>query len=201
MNNDLDFLDSVSVECEAAESKTGFVQHPCGSYAALVEGHTMKVIPSGSPVWELTIKTAHGIAQHSCWGFSSDDIQQARSSQTSRDRMMGTIARHKRLFVDLGVWTAEEAKGKTWSLISTSWDLLTGKSCQLVVKPDHKKPGYTLTYVNAPTDHPDIVGKALTPEPKSSTSGRMPPRDDFSDIQPSTRRAPSAQADQGGIPF
>lgn len=194
--NDLDFLNQMASTAEVAEGGQ-FIKHPCGTFAGVIEKVDQKNVEQ-RPVWELFIKTAYGSASHSRWGFSPNDMAEGRRSQEARDRMVGNISRIKRLFVDCGVWDSEQAKAMTWNEILGAWQHLLGKKCQLVVKPNQKKQGYTVTFINSPSDDPDIVDPIqVSPAPQGASNGQF--KGNAAGV--SNRKPPGSDVDDMGIPF
>jgi hypothetical protein len=193
----LDFLDQITNQADQ-ESIPDFQPHPLGSYAGVVTEVKQKTIKD-KPVWEIFVKTAHGVTNHNRWGFSPAEMslgaQRTSAGEEQRDKMVQTVARHKRLFVEMGIFTAEEAKSVKWNDILGSWVKLQGRPCNIVVKPDQKKQGYTMSFLNGPNDKPDLnEGSVGAPPPKSSRNGSATPFDD--DLKP-----PGLDSDLGSIPF
>jgi hypothetical protein len=191
----LDFLDSLSAGQDADESPSGFVQHPCGSFNGTIEKVTQKTV-NDRPVWEIFVRTQHGLANHNRWGFSPQDMSNAKTRQDDRERMIGTIKRHKRLFVDCKVWNVGDAKSMKWNDILGAWVQLQGKACEVVVKPNHKKPGTTITFVNAPREgHVDQIDQIQPqPVPSAPASSSAAPTD-------TSRKLPGEDSSVNDIPF
>ena len=199
--NDLEFLNTLTSQAPAAEStEVGYQNHPCGSFNGTIVDVKQKNV-NERPVWEFSVKTAHGQVVHNRWGFSPDDLNVAKVNPTEREKMLASIKRHKRLFVDLKVWSNFHATDKTWVDILSSWILLKDQSCRVVVKPNFKRPGYTLSFINAPMpSQPDMMDQ----NQDVGTPERMAPASPFpsnpsSPGTPTNRRVPSDDFDN--IPF
>ena len=163
MSMNLDFLNQVSSTTEAAEA-SGYRPHPLGDYHGVIETIEQKTVRDRQ-VWELIIATHDdnntpiGRTNYNIWGFSEADIMNAQRSQEERNKMVDAIARIKRLFTDLGIYTPEEAKRLPWASpnpqendILKSLVKLRGRRCAVSVKTNMKDPSKTITFVNAPID-------------------------------------------------
>lgn len=156
----MDFLNQLTSQTGAAESVTYHI-HPLGSYNGVVTGTEKKVI-NDRPVWELTIKTAVGLATHNIWGFSPQDVSMGQHDAHSRERMVKNIARIKRMIRELGgIVPDSEIDGMGWNQGELSVvgvldrGMVHGKKCRIVVKVDDKKPDRRTVFVNPFEDIPD----------------------------------------------
>ena len=197
---DLEFLNNMASKTEAEEGEI-YVPHPCGTFNGTIASYAQKT-KDGRPVWEFFIRTAHGTANHSRWGFSAENIENAKKTQEDYDRVMNTIKRAKRLFVDCEVWKHSEATSKTWNDLLGAWGQLVGKACQIAVKPNQKKPGYTITFINAPRpDMQDVVDvEQVTPPPKTASAnvGSLPQNTVTGTV---SNRKPPGSGNLDDIPF
>ena len=152
---DLEFLNSLTAQTKASES-TSFGPHPCGRFSGTVVDVVQKTV-NDKPVWELFVKTSQGTVNHNRWGFSGDDLNNAKSSEAEMKRIIDNISRMKRLFVDLKLWSPSEADTKTWNDILGSFVSCKGKTCEVVVKPNYKREGQVISYINEDRGLPDLV--------------------------------------------
>jgi hypothetical protein len=196
MDSTLDFLNSLSGNAEAAES-VGFVQHPLGTFHGVVESVTQKS-HNGSPLWELKIATSIdggkpvGHAQFSIWGFSQAEVDDARRTEAGKKKILDSIARIKRHFVDLEIYTAEQVKSMIWSnatngdlCILGSFKLFQGRKCSIAIKPNNKDASKQVTFLNAPQAFVSgIASQGYSPQASNSPtppSGTLvPPGSEFS---------------------
>lgn len=140
---------------KGTKASDGFTQHPVGDYPGVITTIKQnKLEKTGQYLWNLSIKTAHGNAQFTIWGISEQDIQKANSNQADRDKLLSALGRHKRLFVDLGVFSKEDADTLGWmegdhSVIGSLSKLL-GRACNVHIETSANNPKYQNVYINAP---------------------------------------------------
>lgn len=126
---------------KAEDAKTGYVAHPVGTYNGIVTGIEEKEY-EGKAIYEMIIQTDVGIAKHGIW-----DLDEADYEKVGEERFLATLARYKKLVVDLG--QVEPGSYEEWlrALGNT-----VGSSCSIKVVASNKKPGEVIVFVNAPSD-------------------------------------------------
>lgn len=160
-----DDLEDIASEAKADQAQSGFNRHPRGSFQGTVSDIVQKDL-SGQPVWEILVQTDAGVGQFTLWGWKPGEVAQAKAQAASGNvealqKVQGAMARHKRLFVDLGLQEPESwAKGPN-SIVGRLGEL-RGCECTLVVQPDRKKPERDKVFINAPARDP-LEGAAHHP--------------------------------------
>lgn len=179
-------IDALNQICGGVAPSEGFAQHPVGIWPGTIVDIKQRVLDHGTPLWDLSIQTEAGNARFTIWGFSPEDIKKATMEQKARDQMLQSIARTKRIFVDLGIWDDDTAKSAVWSggtnSILGALQFLKGKPCTINVQPSKKEAGKVVVYLNAP--------QSTEQEAESAISGHG--------YQPS-HSAPQSSLDQ--VPF
>ena len=150
----MNVLNQWAKDAEVSEGG-GFAPHPLGDFPGVIVSIKQKTIEkTGQAVWNINVKTAHGTGQYTIWGFTDKDMQEANTKQDARDQLLATLGRYKRLFVDLGVFTKEEAKSLGWDegphSVIGALNSLMGKACMLHVETNMNNPKYQNIYINAP---------------------------------------------------
>lgn len=162
----------------AADAPTGFTRHPLGDFQGKFE-KLLKKNHNDMAIWEFTIVTDVGEAQYPIFGFKPGEAAAAKAKAKAGvdddlKKIQQKIARTKRLFVDVGLEEPE-----TWAQGDNSvlgrLEELIGRECTLVVRPNKKKPGEVMVFVNAPRDA-ELGGGAGGPElPDFSAGGPSTP--------------------------
>ncbi len=161
----LDFLNDIAGGTDAADAPE-YKKHPIGEFHGVVDNVGQKAMPQQQNViFEFSVKTYDndhnpvGTAEYSEWGFSDEQIEEAKTTQEGRDKAVDKVRRIKRLFTDMKVFTPAEAKALVWSSkdaskpsVLNSFRLLVGKRCSVSVKQSFKDPSKTKIFLNGPSD-------------------------------------------------
>ena len=173
----IDFLNSIAQQSKAAESPD-YKPHPLGEFHGVVQKVENKYVKQmNNSVMELKIATTDqngnrvGVANYNEWMFNSEDIQNAQSSEEGREKLKSRIARMKRLFVDLDVYTPDYVDTMPWSNphdpnnpgMLESFDKLMDARCSVTVKANTRPNKPAMVFVNAPLD---IVTGVSGPAPE-----------------------------------
>jgi len=155
----LDQLNEITRQAAVPED-TGFTAHPMGEFSGVVYEVSQKS-HNNTPIYEIKIKTAHGTCKHAIWGYTQQDVQKMAAEPKYKEQVQNNIGRHKRLFVDLGVWSEDQAQAAGWSAgdcnILNDLQKLGGKKCRVVIKPNHNNPAKTVMFVNKASGQPDAL--------------------------------------------
>lgn len=156
---------------------------PPGEYPGILETPIQKTW-DGKTFWEIPINTTRGKTNVTIWDFDGSDVQRAETDPGFREKVQNKIARTKRIFVDVGVWSRDEAKSASWSAgdhsVVGALGKLTGRPCLVVVQKRTDDPGKTNVFINAPRGG---VGHSSDEMPTenfgSAFSGAVPSLDDI----------------------
>lgn len=158
-----DDIEVVATEVKAEDALGGFNRHPRGKFPGVIQEVKLKTLPSGQPIWEISVQTDEGMGQYSIWGWKPNEVAQAKAqaqagSPEKLQKVQAGIARTKRLFVDLGLAEPEGwAKGEN-SIVGRLGELV-GCACTLVVAEDrsdkNKDKNKDRVFINAPADAAD----------------------------------------------
>lgn len=133
----------------------GYTPHPLGEFNGQIVAITKKMHDE-RPLYEIEARTAVGTAKYTVWGYNASDINKAANDPKFRETVEGGIGRTKRLFVDLGVWTEDQAVQAVWSGSSpgvlNDMAHLKGKRCWVVVRQSTKDAQKQVVWLNAPRD-------------------------------------------------
>lgn len=158
-----DDLEDIATQVKAEDSGAGFNHHPRGKFQGIIEEVVSKAW-QGQQMWVLRVGTSEGVAESTLWGWKPGEVAAAKAKAASGNvedlqRVQATMARHKRLFVDVGLPEPETwAKGDN-SIVGRIPEL-QGKRCTVVVQADKKNPTRDRVFINAPA--PDHGGDHLS---------------------------------------
>lgn len=148
-----DDLEGIAGGAKAADAPTGPGRHPPGKFPGVVEEIIQKDW-QGQPIWNFKIRTDVGVAEYALFGWKAGEVAAAKAQAQvgnveALQRVQSTMARHKRLFVDLGLAEPEGwAKGPN-SILARLGELI-GCACEVVVQPDRRDATKTRVFINAP---------------------------------------------------
>lgn len=148
-----DDLEDIASQAKAEDVPVGGGRHPRGKFQGIVEEIVTKTW-QGQPMWVLRIGTSEGVGEFTLWGWKPGEVAQAKAQAQAGNvealqRVQASMARHKRLFVDLGLQEPDTwAKGEN-SIVGRLMEL-QGRQCTLVVQPDRQKPDRDRVFINAP---------------------------------------------------
>lgn len=165
-----DFLNQVAGDLEAAEQVSDYRPHPTGEFHGEITSVESKYVAKAqNSVFEFQVKTSDdqgpvGKTTKNEWAFTDQEIMRAQSHQDDRDKLLDKIKRLKRLFVDCGVYTADQARQLVWAdpqgnkpSIVQSFDKLVGQKCSVSVKPNNRDASKgNVVFLNAPLE--TVVG-------------------------------------------
>ena len=161
-----DDLEDIAGQAKAEDAGPGFNRHPRGKFQGVIEEVKAKTGKQGQPLWEFMVATAEGQGQYTMWGWKPGEVAQAKAKASSGNvedlqRVQAAMARHKRLFVDLGLAEPETwAKGEN-SILGRMGELI-GRPCTLVVQADNRDATKDRVFINAPAadagDQPTATG-------------------------------------------
>jgi hypothetical protein len=183
MTEFVDGINQLARETAPAEGPS-FTKHPDGEFNGMITGITKKGPDENvnKTRWEFAIKTASGTARYTLWSFTEQEWYEAQSDAQKRDMMVNSIARTKRMFVDLGL-----NQPSSWSQGADSilgmMGALIGKRCWVVCRPNPRRLEYQQVFINAPRDHVadqpapivETPPVADPPPPQPLTPGQEPP--------------------------
>lgn len=153
-----------------------------GEYPGVLEGPIQKTW-EGKRFWEIPVNTPRGKTSISIWDFDQSDIEQAGTDLEFREKVQAKIARAKRLYVDVGVWSRDLAKSASWSgddhSIVGCLSELAGRKCTVVVQRRANDPGKTNVFINAPKNETPINQPPTLENHGSAFTGSVPSLDDI----------------------
>jgi hypothetical protein len=198
----LNDLNNLVAGAPVAEPGT-FTPHPLGEFPGKVvnvSGRKVKTHDRGEvPVYEIEAQTSHGMARYSIWGYVQADVAEIMQGGKAREQFNKTIGRVKRLYVDLGVWSGDDALGTVlWAgegrSILGDMSRLVGKDCWVVCRPSQKDPndaGKRVVFLNAPRP-----GQSAQPVSSTASVANLPgvgPTASNGALPPPTMATPPSQ--------
>jgi len=190
MTEFVDGINQLARDTAPAEAPQ-FTPHPNGEYNGMITG-IIKKNPDenvNKTRWEFAVKTASGTARYTLWSFTEQEYYEAQSDAQKRDMMVNSIARTKRMFVDLGLNQPASWSQGADSILGMMGQLI-GKRCWVVCRSNPRRPEYQQVFLNAPRDNvPDQPAPTIETPPAASPPAAQPP---------TPGQQPPAQAGQPG---
>jgi hypothetical protein len=181
-------MDAFNQMAQQTKAASGGGCLPPGDYPAVL-GMPIQKDWDGKRFWEIPFTV---LEQHqrkgniTIWDFDADDRSKAVNDPQFAERCEKTIGRHKRLMVDVGVWSRDLAQSATWDTgdhsVVGALAQLNGRKCHVVVVKRKDDPTKTNTFINAPRGDLDAMAAPSvgTPPPGSNFTGtNIPSLDDI----------------------
>lgn len=154
-----DFLNSLARGTKPTE--TEFTHHPPGKFHGQVTSIRQETAANGKPIYKVRCETTDdsgkdvGVCDVPFWCWSSADQSAAmRGDEKARESIVRTIATFKKLLVDVGLFSKEQAESMPWSSDADETDVLSsiglcvGRKCQIVVKPNPRDATKMQVFLN-----------------------------------------------------
>lgn len=162
-----------------AEGEKSFVNHPVGTFDAVVE-EIVEREWEGVPIYELMIRSQKGVAKVGIWKTVHADIDGRLSAgggshDEAEQKYVKALGRVIRLYRDLGL---PAPHGETETAIEEQvygrMPEMVGKACKLVVQPDRRDQNRVVCFINSAKKAEKGNGASVSSAPPVAASGQAP---------------------------